>query len=149
MGSGGINNSACLCLHDEKNSVVEFSVASSGLKRMKNFSLVHRAHVPVTGLKVGKFVLRNFQVIFGWWPLAFSAKKWVDRVVLLRGEWFFILFFMFAKSLFEILRQSNVFFISYPPQMILWLGKLGNPFSLIFGNCKLGQNIFFWSNRYF
>ena len=83
MGSGGTNNSACLCLHAEKISVLEFKVASSGLKRMKNFShaekisvlefkvassglkrmknfsLVQRAHFPVTGLKVGTFVFRT------------------------------------------------------------------------------------------
>ena len=115
MGSGGTNNSACLCLHAEKISVLEFKVASSGLKRMKNFSLVQRAHFPVTGLKVGTFVFRNFQVTFGWWPLASSARKWVERVVLLRGEGYFMLFLCLLYLCLKSFASPMYFLIFLPP----------------------------------
>ena len=39
----------------------------------------------VTGLNVGIFFLRNFQVMIGLWPAVFSLKKWEDRVVLFLG----------------------------------------------------------------
>ena len=59
LGSGGTNNSACLCLHAEKISVLEFKVASSGLKRMKNFS--HAEKISVLEFKVASSGLKRIK----------------------------------------------------------------------------------------
>ena len=65
LGSGGTNNSDLLCLQAENISDLEFRVANSGLNSMCNFSQRQSLQVSVTGLNVGTFVLRNFQVIIG------------------------------------------------------------------------------------
>ena len=88
MGSGGTNNSDFLCLQEVKISDLEFRVADSGLNKIWNFSLMHSLHVPVTGLNDGMFVFRNFQEITGFFPAAFSLRKWVESVVLFWGEGF-------------------------------------------------------------
>ena len=91
MGSGGTSSSDFLCLQAEKISDLELRLASFGLYRMKNFSVMHKMHFFVTGLKEGRLVLRNFQVSFGFSPAVFWFRKWVDRVVLFSGEGFSIL----------------------------------------------------------
>ena len=74
LGSGGTNDSDLLCLQAENISDLEFRVASSGLKSMCNFSQRQSLQVSVTGLNVGIFVLRNFQVMIGLWPAVFSLR---------------------------------------------------------------------------
>ena len=69
---------------------------------MKNFSFMHKMHFFVIGLKDGRLVLRNLQDSFGSSPAVFWCRKWVDRVVLLSGEGFFILDIMLAVSGFEV-----------------------------------------------
>ena len=71
LGSGGTNNSDLLCLQAENISDLEFRVASSGLNSMCSFSQRQCLQVSVTGLNVGIFVLRNFHVMIGLWPLFF------------------------------------------------------------------------------
>ena len=61
-------------------------MADSGLKRMWNFSLVQRMQISITGLNVGLFVFKNFQDKVGLFPVSFSLRKWVDKVVLFWGE---------------------------------------------------------------
>ena len=63
--SGGTNNSDLLCLQAENISDLEFRVANSGLNSMCNFSQRQSLQVSVTGLNVGTFVFRNFQVMIG------------------------------------------------------------------------------------
>ena len=50
FGGGGQSNKPFLCLHDEKNSDLEFMVAPSGLNIMKYFSLRQSLHWLVIGL---------------------------------------------------------------------------------------------------
>ena len=88
LGSGGTNNSDFLCLQDVNISDLEFRVAHSGLNRIWYFSLRHNLQVPVTGLKAGMFVFRNFHDNEGLFPAASSFKKYVESVVLLSGEGF-------------------------------------------------------------
>ena len=71
LGSGGTSSSDFLCLQAEKISDLELRLASFGLYRMKNFSVMHKMHFFVTGLKEGRLVLRNFQVSFGFSPAVF------------------------------------------------------------------------------
>ena len=75
LGSGGTNNLDFLCLQAVNISDLEFRVAHSGLKRIWNFSLRHNLQVPVTGLKAGMFVFRNFHDKMGLFPAASSFKK--------------------------------------------------------------------------
>ena len=67
LGSGGTNNSDLLCLQAENISDLEFRVANSGLNSdsMCNFSQRQSLQVSLTGLNVGTFVFRNFQVMIG------------------------------------------------------------------------------------
>ena len=47
---------------------------------------MHNIHLLVTGLKVGRLVLRNLQDSLGLRPAAFWFKKCVESVVLFLGE---------------------------------------------------------------
>ena len=72
LGSGGTNSSYFLCLHAEKISDLELSVAILGSYSIWNFSHRQSLHISVTGLNVGMLVFRNFHEMEGFLPADFS-----------------------------------------------------------------------------
>ena len=84
-----------MCLQCPKISVLKFSVASSGLNAILNFSLMHNLHISVTGLKEGMFLSSIFHSTLGCLPPSISFQKWVESVVELVLIFFFMLFLCF------------------------------------------------------
>ena len=70
-----------LCLQVEKNSLLLFKVAPSGLNMMLNFSLKHRLQRLVEGLKLCALVIIFHVIVCGVLEF-FSFHTWLLRLVL-------------------------------------------------------------------
>ena len=70
-----------MCLQWEKNSDLRFNLASSGLKRMKNFSMVHSWQKLVTGLyaPLVRFKILH-SMLYGIFS-SFISPQWLDSLV--------------------------------------------------------------------
>ena len=101
-----LNRQLSICLQCSKISVLKFSVASSGLNAILNFSLKHSLHALLTGLNEGMFFSKIFHSTFGSFPPSFSFQKWVESVV--------ELFFNFFSMLLLCLEYLCLNFLATP-----------------------------------
>ena len=104
-----LNKQLSICLQCPKISVLELSVASSGLNAILNFSLRHSLHVLFTGLNDGIFLSKIFHSTLGSFPPSFSFQNG-SKVLLNQFLTFFHTAFVFRTSMFEFFGYSYVVF---------------------------------------